>query len=46
MNKDNLGNYILTINACIEVGSGQTYQKICEPSQPFTVTIIDPCLVT
>ena len=44
MVKENLGNYVLIIDACIEVGSGDNYEKICEASQPFTVTIIDPCL--
>ena len=44
--KANQGNYFVIIENCIEVGSGESYQEICVPSQPFTVTIKDPCLLT
>lgn len=44
--RQNVGNYMMIINTCIDVGTGDDYMKRCEPSMPFQVTINDPCYDT
>ena len=42
----NRGQYVFAIESCIEAGSGETYSLTCIDSQPFVVTIDDPCFTT
>lgn len=46
MSRANLGVYNLRIVSCIDVGSGDNVEARCESSNPFTVTIVDPCKET
>ena len=42
----NRGQYVFAIESCIEAGSGANFSRTCIDSQPFVVTIDDPCFTT
>lgn len=44
--RPNRGQYVFAIESCVEAGSGPTFSRTCIDSQPFVVTIEDPCFNT